>query len=455
MRNVTAGIDDLEENPYPEARAVERGTAGMDGLGDPSIIPEDIKEFVEKAHQGRNDSRPDENWRIMSGDQLAAIAPYKLDEDSESAQSDIPGYADGGVIPEQPEPESKIITFLRNLAMSHGGDAGSDQSEAQKAMNIDPSVKGYADGGMITDPNQELMDLAPMGTGALVPSPAAPPPMAPTPKVAATGLAPVSAPMPPPAAPAPPATDQTYMDRANKMLGLDPTQSASFMKLLGDKSQKAQLGAGLAGIGDAIASGGTLGKVNPGGLGKSEDLIQNKENAGIAGMQTIRGNQEKTFETSQKLQAQDPNSPLSKYAQKAYAGIGKKLGLDLSHASAGLIGDVTGKGVDALNTEYQNQLKMMGLDLQKKQVEATIGNQKAERDIARTGQQLSATEKLGTRTLGNKVEGLIPGTPANTEKKALERISSGFTPDVLAYADKHGITPEQAQAQKERRAGSK
>ena len=86
------------------------------------------------------------------------------------------------------------------------------------------------------------------------------------------------------------------------------------MKLLGNKSQFGQIGAGVAGIGDAIASGGTLGKVNPGNLGKAEDIIQNKEKAGIEGMQTIRGNQEKAEKLSLKLKAQDPNSPLSKYA---------------------------------------------------------------------------------------------------------------------------------------------
>lgn len=456
---VTAGMDDVTENPYPEARAPEMGTAGMDGLGDPSIIPEDIKEFVNAAHQEREDSRPDENWRIMTNDELDGIAPYKLDEESESMADDVPGYADGGVV-ETPEPESKIITFLRNLAMKHGGDAGADQSEAQKAMNVDaPSeIKNYADGGVIT-PNQDLMDVAPPGTGLLSPSPVPLPPPAVglTPAAVPGGMPPRAAapmpPMPPAAAPAP--TDQSYMDRANKMLGLNPQDQASFMKLLGDKSQKAQIGAGIAGIGDAIASGGTLGKVNPGGLGKSEDLIQGKENAGISGMQTIRGNQEKSFDVSQKMQAQDPQSPLSKYAQKAYAGIGKKLGLDLSHASAALIGDVSGKGVEALNTEYQNQLKMMGLDLQKKQVEATIGNQRAERDIAREGHQADAAKTLADRGIFKTLANAIPGTAGHAATKVLEKQAAGFPPDVLAYAEKHGITPEQAQEQKQRRAGSK
>jgi hypothetical protein len=197
------------------------------------------------------------------------------------------------------------------------------------------------------------------------------------------------------AAPAP--TDQDFVNKANKLLGLDPNQQAGFLNLLGNNAQKAQLGAGIAGIGDAIASGGTLGKVNPGALHSAEEQIQGRTREGLEGMQTIRGNQEKAQELGDKLQARDPNSPLSKWAQKAYAGLGKKTGIDLSHASASMIADIAGKSVEALSAEGELALKTMGLDLQKQQVAATIANQQAER---RAGDIKNKIEHPMLNTLG-------------------------------------------------------
>ncbi len=375
-----AADPDMLEAGLREAREGAHGYANggevMDEK-DPAEIPDDVREYIEKAHKTIRESRPDEGWRIKSAEKTDQVAPYKQDEDAEA----------------------------------------------------DKMLPHYDDGGQVPDPNAILQDIAPPGTGALAPSPSPmapmappnPPPMAPPSPMASASGAPVA--NKPPVAPA--LTDQDFMGRANKMLGLNPDQQAGFMKLLGQNAQKGQIGAGIAGIGDAIASGGTLGKVNPGALNKSEELIQGRTKEGLEGLQSIREGQGKAFEVADKLEARDPKSPLSKWAQQAYGPVGKKIGLDLNNASAALIGDVTGKGVEALNTEYQAQLKTMGLDLQKKQVEATIGNQKAERDISRQGQQLQATEKLGSRTIGNKLEGIIPGTPANTERKSLERIAAG------------------------------
>lgn len=367
---------------------------GEVGEKDGTEIPDDVREFIESTHKETRESRPDEGWRIAPAKKDESIAPYKQDEESEAEKGWM--ALPESVREEGPGPEE---------------------------------LPHYDEGGDVqVDPNQVLQEIAPAGTGTLSPSPAQPM-QPPTPAPVASAPPPV---MPKPAAPpmatapaAPVTTDQDFMDRANKMLGLNPQEQAGFMKLLGGNAQKAQLGSAVAGIGDAIASGGTLGKVNPGALNKSEELIQGRTNEGLQGLQSIRENQGKAQELADKLEARDPNSPLSKYAQKAYAGIGKKLGLDLSKASAALIGDVSGKGVEALNTEYQNELKMMQLGLQKDTLKATQENQKAERDIARQGQALSATKDLGSRTLGNKIEGIFPGTPANIEKKELEKVASG------------------------------
>ena len=362
-------------------RMSEGGMVG-DEDNDPAIIPEDIKEFVKAAHKERQESRPDESWRITPAEKPAAVdAPYKRDEeDMEAAQEDkIPNYDEGGVIPNQD---------LQDIADVGGAPAGMPRLAPAPP---DPLAGAPTDEG---------------------PGPNEPP-----------APAPVSAPaQPAPMAPAP--TDATYMDRANKLLGLGPDQQAGLMKVLGDRTQTGQIGAGIAGIGDAIASGGTLGKVNPGGLGKSEEMLQNKTKEGIEGMQTIRGNQEKSQELADKLQSRDPNSPLSKYAQKTYGQLGKKIGLDLSHAPASLIADVTGKGVEALNTEFNGQLKTMGVQLQGEQVDATKSNQKAERQEAETARQTDAAKTLASQGLVRK--GLNQLTSSGrTAQKALTNTAEG------------------------------
>jgi hypothetical protein len=405
--------------------------AGEEDDDDPAIIPEDIKEFVKMAHKERQESRPDESWRIKPADKPGAVdAPYKRDEEDMPEKSDVihqlksmgMNYDTGG-----PTPGSDFEV--------DGGDSDTVKMNGMMPPPVQPTMPMAED-----DPDKAPTDEGPGPNDPenAGPMPASPPPIA---------AAPV----------APPPTDQTYMDRANKLLGLGPDQQAGLMKLLGHKEQVGQIGAGIAGIGDAIASGGTLGKVNPGGLNKSEELLANKTKQGIEGMQTIRGNQEKAAEMADKLQLRDPKSPLSQWAQKAYGPVGKKIGIDLSNAPASLIADITGKGVDALNTEYQNQLKMMGLDLQKKQVEATIGNQKAERQLAKEGHQQEAAKTLADRGIFKTLANAVPGTTGHAATEVLKRTAEGtdFAPDVTAYAQKYGISPEEAQAIKDKRSGAK
>ncbi len=411
---VTAGIAGIDKNPSPVIPERSReGVAGVMDDKDPSEIPEHIREFIEQTHKDRQESRPDENWRIQSAPRGNTAAPYKKDEEDKG---------------------SGVLDELKNLMGFSGGG----------------SIPGYDDGGQAPDPNALLSQLEPAGAGIIAPSIARPAAAPAIPAPASPDMA--EAPAPVPRAPAASAlTDQDFMDRANKMLGLNPQEQAGFMKMLGANAQKAQLGSALAGIGDAIAAGGTLGKVNPGALNKSEELIQGRTKEGLEGLQSIREGQGKAMEVADKLEARDPQSPLSKWAQKAYAGVGKKIGLNLDNASAALIGDVTGKGVDALNTEYQNQLKMMGLDLQKKQVEATIGNQKAEREIAREGHQLEASKALADQGLLKKAANFF--SPGQKTLETAAKGSAPVAPDVAAYAQKHGITIEQAQAIKDKRTG--
>lgn len=306
---------------------------------DPSVIPEDIKEFIRQAHEERQDSRPDEGWRIMPGPKPEAIdAPYKQDEE------DMPESDD-------------VLDQLKSVGMN------------------------FDEGGVIPDSNQELQDVADAGTKPLgMPPLAAPaPPMASKPMAPAPMSAPAQA---MPAAPAAAPTDQAYMDRANKLLGLNPNQQAGFMKLLGNNAQKGQIGAGLAGIGDAIASGGTLGKVNPGGLHSAEELIQNKTNEGLQGMQTIRGNQEKALDVGEKLRGNDPFSPEIQKALVTQFHIPRALANAPRETIFKMLDPIAQTQLKEAELSQEAGYKNAALDLQKQQLKATVDNQKAEREHA-------------------------------------------------------------------------
>lgn len=321
---------------------------------DPSVIPEDIKEFVRAAHKAQRESRPDEAWRIQRAQKQDAVAaPYKQDEDSE-------------------ETGAQPMMGDSDLKMARGG-----------------VVLGYADGAY-PDMDDVNSEIAPQGTGML--TPAMTPPPAPAQPIIPDLPA---APPPPPAAPpvvkqpvdvpdtssaiAPTKTDADYAAQAAKMLGTEPSQQTDLLKALGQYQRNASIGTDIAGLGDAIAAGGTLGKVNLGGAQRSQDLIASRTAQTLEGAKTLQENKGKTTDLALKLESQDPNSPLSKYAQKAYGDVGKKLGINLSKAPASLIADITGKGVSELNDEAELAVRKEGLDIQKGQLSQTIENNKAQR----------------------------------------------------------------------------
>ena len=316
------------------------------GMKDPSEIPDDIREYIDKAHKQIRESRPDENWHIKPAEKKEPVAPYKKQEDEEKGWE-------------------SLATNVR-----------------EEGPGANEEIPGYDEGGQTPDPNQDLSDIAKMGGMAPgVPLPAAQPPM-PAPVAAPMATPP---PMPAPKPPMPPVsaatapTDEDFMARANKMLGLNPDQQAGFMKLLGDNAQKGQIGAGIAGIGDAIAAGGTLGKVNPGGMARSEDLIQGKTKEGLEGLQMIRGNQEKAYDVGEKIRGNEPFSP---EIQKSLVSQ-----FHIPPALSGAPRDVIYKMLDPIaQTQLKeaelaqaNEFKKATLDFQKQQLQATEANAAAER----------------------------------------------------------------------------
>ena len=159
-----------------------------------------------------------------------------------------------------------------------------------------------------------------------------------------------------PAIPTPPSPvsatpEAAYNDKASGILGgLDPAKISQLLEGLKQQSNKSQIGAGIAGIGDAIAS---VGGVQPGHMKNAEEAIRGNYDRGLKAPELMANAGKERFGLSQTLQEQDPKSPLSKYAQDAYGGLGDKLGIDLRHASAKMIGDVTGKTIDQLKNEAE------------------------------------------------------------------------------------------------------
>ncbi len=112
------------------------------------------------------------------------------------------------------------------------------------------------------------------------------------------------------------------MRSAEKLLGTSPDQRAALAQAMQKYIRGGQVGAGIAGIGDAIASGGTLGKVNPRGLEAAEGRLTETAKTGMENYDTQLAQREKVFEQAKQLMQDDPNST---YSQSWVAAANKTL----------------------------------------------------------------------------------------------------------------------------------
>jgi hypothetical protein len=226
----------------------------------------------------------------------------------------------------------------------------------------------------------------------------------------------------PAAAPSPIAPPTDYNAQASNVLGgITPEKIQQLMASLNSQGKKAQFGAGIAGIGDAIAS---VGGQQPGHMRAAEENIQKNKELGMELPGKMAELGKERFGVSQALQEQDPASPLSKYAQDTYAPLGKRMGLDLSKASAKMIGDVVGKSVDQLKNEAQEAeakaIHEQTAAYQGESLEALKEHQKAET------QQGAARALEGRGTL-QKVKDVFSPSP---ETKALQGQLPGSPPTI-------------------------
>lgn len=224
------------------------------------------------------------------------------------------------------------------------------------------------------------------------------------------GTMPLSMGQPTPSIPTPPPPnlsnpEQPYNDKASQILGgLDPAKISQLLENLRQQSNKSQVGAGIAGIGDAIAS---VGGQNPGHLKSAEESIRGNYDRGLKAPELMANAGKERFNLSQQLQENDPNSPAAQHARDTYGPLAKRMGLDISHASLKFIGDLVGKTVDQLKNESQeSEAKAIheqtaayqgeSLANQKQQIE----NTKQEHDI---GMKQGAAEALDKRGMLQKV----------------------------------------------------
>lgn len=337
---------------------------------------------------------------------------------------------------------------------------------------LERKVQRFDSGGAVEDPllsDPDLMKLLqPQGAGVMAPSmvpPAAAPAVPPIPPAppAARPAVPAASPIAPPAAPAVPAapapTDAEYGAEASKILGgVTPESLAAMMQKNFKPSGGELAGMGLAGIGDAIAS---VGNRNPGALKTvQEGINKRRELAAKLPEQMAAAGKEK-YGLEHELQTYDPNSPFSKVMQRANSELLKSMGAtdaDVSKLPAAAINDIANHKVELKKAlaeiEATGAYRQAALGLQKSTLEATKEHEHAQEHIAETNKEQEAAKALSGRGVLKRAADWMTGNPAT---KVLERQAEGtsYAPDVTAYAQRHGISPEQAQAIKDKRMGGK
>lgn len=329
------------------------------------------------------------------------------------------------------------------------------QHVANKAAGVETStdtVKGYADGGVIDAP---------------------PPTFDPN-----SGLPPTPAPI---AAPGPDMTG--YVQQQKSQLGqYGPEQQQALTNSIIQRrnSPGSLIGQGLAGLGDALVQG-VAGKGNPGFLNNIQNRQNEQGNLQIAGMKNAREANMQNVEAGSKLDQIDPNSTVSRSKREAYGPVLEALGYQPSRIAKmpaseldntmSILQQTHGKELEAAWHQVENQtkikelgLKGQELGLKGKEVAQTGAKnaEEARHNVAEEANkneevQTGALEHAATVPLTSRIANMFGMNPAQSalEKQAGlgQTTPSMITPDVQAYAQAHGITPQQALVIKLQRGG--
>lgn len=321
------------------------------------------------------------------------IEAPQIDDEKESPEwKRIKDYV-GGANKASEHPISQELKRLQARQPEHFDDGGIAGDEL-------PGLMGdLTPGSSSQQPGPVLPPVAPRGT---LPPPAAPP---------VAGVPPVVPRNPAvPAAPAP--TDATYDKKASDILGgITPEAIQRLMENLNQQGKKAQIGAGIAGIGDAIAS---VGGQTPGHMKNAEDIIQKEKELGMKLPGEMAAMGKERFGLSEQLQAKDPASPFSKVTQNANRQLLKSMGAtdaDINTMPATAINDVVGHQVTL-------QEALARIAQEGKYQQGMLENTKAQT-------QQGAAKALADRGIIKTAMDAIPGTAGNTAKKTLEKQAAG------------------------------
>ena len=221
-------------------------------------------------------------------------------------------------------------------------------------------------------------------------------------------------------------SDQSYTDQASKILGgVTPEKIQQLMDSLNSQSRRGQIGAGIAGIGDAISS---VGGIKGEHMKNAEDFLQKNKEMGMKIPAEMAAVGKENYGLAEQLKDKDPNSSLSKVAQKTYGPDLIKMGLTQDQVvkmPASLIGDLFSKKVtleDAkARIEQEGSYQRGMLQNTRMGLEQSGAHNKVEEKIAQEGKKQEEAKALANKGMFKSILDMVPGTAGHTANKVLEK----------------------------------
>ena len=314
---ISKNISEMEASGHPHDQAVAAALHNAHPKGGKNMAEGgevETSTTTAKAPEPKKEEPKEESFldRLFKGSKLAS------DKDEMKQAEDISKMAYGGEV--KPPHYTTITDMPQQTAntmsqgpiqlpkfMAEGGDSGYGMSGIDDTLrtSLTPDTASQMP---VPEPAPTPAPTAPTPSipGANLPI-NVPAPVAPIKPTATTPVAPVR-----PAAPATPGTTLGgEMTSAEKLLGTGPNDRAALAQAMQKYIRGGQLGAGIAGIGDAIASGATLGKVNPRGLEATEERLTGTAKTGMENYDKQLQEREQVFQLAKEQQQEDPKSAYS------------------------------------------------------------------------------------------------------------------------------------------------
>ncbi len=383
------------------------------------------------------------------------------------------GYSDGGTVDKVKDYLSKAYGKAKKGPMIPDSTLAGFQnlvSSPTAQAPTPPQAPGMAMGGFSDDP---LLSPAPANFAqalnpASIPQPTfnpraglpPTPPPAPVAPVQPQAATPVISPTGPTPQIAPNGVNpaaQYFQGQHNAINSYGPEQQLALQKaLIQQRSGLAgRAPVALGGLADALMQG-VARAGNPG----FADRIQGQQNElakeQIGGLENAGKTNKENVEANAQIDAMDPRSVLSQTIQKSYGKLLKGFTPDqIANMSAKNISDITGKSVDTLKAESEAKMAAATLGLHSAELQNNIRHQGVEEGLNKEAKVQEAGKELAAHPI-QRMLGILPG------QSGLEQVVNGgnasatdtaFTPDVLSYAQTHGISPQQAAAVKKARTG--